>query len=1161
MGKRYSVQKRNLFLNSGVSLAALAVAVASVGAASAQTAGTTPALVQPAPEPTADNDAIIIVGHKPSIKNALKIKQNADTEVDSLAATDIGAFPDNSVAEALQRVPGITVTRLQSADDSSHFSGEPASVLIRGLTLVRTEFDGEDSFSADAGRGLNFNDVSPELLAGVDAYKNSTADMIEGGVGGTVNIRTRLPFDTKGQVIEFSAFGDYGDRSQKTTPELSGIYSNVFNTSIGRFGILANVAYSHVETQTNEVDMTRIGAFCNANDLSASNSKDGNLVGGNVACTSNPFGGSGWAYAPEGINYSSVLYDRTRHGESFALEYENTQKTLLVTARMTDSYYHNAWSEKAVEADLYTYNPGLYGALGFAPQSQAYILPAQGTSFGFLPNGMIGSGLITAPPGTSFGNGVGSTAQAVAADSVVPGLAFDPYCGAGTSCPDGGQQGVVIEDESRIFNHVEDTKDYIFNVKWSPNDNWTSTFDLNFITAYVKNYDVTTGLDTNADVQLSTSSQGIPQIQIAPDPNTNYAPGFTANPKNYYLNFVQDHFENDGGRELALRWDTEYTFDNDGFMGWLTSLKAGVRYADRDQNVMYSAYNWTNVVANWESYPGGCAGAAFSITNTTGSAPGAACNPTFKGYGPNIVSVGSLGNFFNGNVAPGGNFAFISQNTIRNYSLLTQSVGQAATGNGLGSVWNPIPSTRSGCPSVAQTQSQYGCYIPAEVLDVSEKTYAGYVMGRFGGAGHDLWGINYVGNFGVRLVETDESSSGGVTYPNNNWYQQAAGTPCNAPLTGDNVLNISCYLSPGMQSFSNGGGTTQDYTGKHLDVLPSFNVRFGLTKDQFIRFGASEGLSRPDFGSLRNYVQVAAPTLDATPSSQFIVWKNPSGPFTASNVAGYNFVFQAQAGNAAIQPMTADQFDLTYEYYINAVSAFTVDGFVKRLHNPITLGDSQRAFTNAGGTENVIVQGPVNGPYNGGTLEGVELAYSTFFDFLPEPFSGLGMQANFTHTKEIGINNSNLVTDPVGNSGTGGSASPVGGGNGESLTAGVIDPHRLAGISDNSYNLIGLYEWGPVSLKLAYSWRSKFLVSNIDCCIGLPVWQRSAGYFDASIHYRVTDNVELQLDGKNLLDTTSVFAQQVQGDSPQTPGAKPILLNSAWIKSDRSVKFGMRVKF
>src|SRR6478735_1627912 len=155
---------------------------------------TTDPNAQSSAEPGSKN-AIVITGTRRALRTSQQIKRNADTVVDSITATDIGAFPDKSVAEALQRVPGITVSRLQSSDDSSHFSAEPASVLIRGLTFVRTEFNGRDSFSADGYRGLNFNDISPELMAGVDAYKNQTAEMIEGGIAGVVNLRTRLPFD------------------------------------------------------------------------------------------------------------------------------------------------------------------------------------------------------------------------------------------------------------------------------------------------------------------------------------------------------------------------------------------------------------------------------------------------------------------------------------------------------------------------------------------------------------------------------------------------------------------------------------------------------------------------------------------------------------------------------------------------------------------------------------------------------------------------------------------------------------------------------------------------------------------------------------------------------------------------------------------------------
>ena len=100
---------------------------------------------------------------------------------------------------------GVTVTRFAASGDTSHFSAEPSGVVVRGLPQVRSEFNGRDSFNANSSRGLSFGDVSPELMAGVDTYKNMTADMIEGGLAGTVNLRTHVPLDSEGFVAAFSA--------------------------------------------------------------------------------------------------------------------------------------------------------------------------------------------------------------------------------------------------------------------------------------------------------------------------------------------------------------------------------------------------------------------------------------------------------------------------------------------------------------------------------------------------------------------------------------------------------------------------------------------------------------------------------------------------------------------------------------------------------------------------------------------------------------------------------------------------------------------------------------------------------------------------------------------------------------------------------------------
>jgi TonB-dependent receptor len=287
-----------------------------------------------------------------------------------------------------------------------------------------------------------------------------------------------------------------------------------------------------------------------------------------------------------------------------------------------------------------------------------------------------------------------------------------------------------------------------------------------------------------------------------------------------------------------------------------------------------------------------------------------------------------------------------------------------------------------------------------------------------------------------------------------------------------------------------------------------------------------------------------------------VIWSSPTAAHIPANVVGYNFVFQANAGNAGLKPISADQFDVSFERYVGQTSSFTIDGFYKRLKNLLGFGQSFRAFTNNGSSQLVQVNGPINSSGTG-KLYGFEAAYQTFFTFLPGLWSGLGVQLNYTYVHQSGINNSNLINATSGGDvGAVGVGIPANGGSGN-----VIDSHQLAGISKHTVNAVGLYEKGPLAIRIAYNWRSRYLTQNLDCCIGLPVFQKAAGFVDGSVRYSITRNIELSLEGTNLLGTTTVYQQEIFGDSPQTPGAKPVYMDSAWNKVDRSLQLGIRVKF
>ncbi|WP_254422813.1 TonB-dependent receptor [Rhodanobacter sp. B05] len=261
--------------------------------------------------------AVVVTGIRASVEAAQDVKRYADTFVDSVSATDIGALPDRSVTDTLARIPGVTIDHFLSQGDPEHFSAEGNGVQVRGLTQVRSELNGGDSFSANGGRALSFQDVPPELMSGVDVYKNQTADMIEGGLGGTVNLRTFMPFDFQGQKIAASVSENYGNFVEKYKPSGSVLYSNRWHTSLGEMGFLIDVADSQLSTRTD-------GLFVRPFFKNASGT-----------------------WVPRGADWRTLLYDRKRDGTYLAYQWRPTDN-LDFYATAFQSKYHEVWNEDAI---------------------------------------------------------------------------------------------------------------------------------------------------------------------------------------------------------------------------------------------------------------------------------------------------------------------------------------------------------------------------------------------------------------------------------------------------------------------------------------------------------------------------------------------------------------------------------------------------------------------------------------------------------------------------------------------------------------------------------------------------------------------------------------------------------------------------------------------
>ena len=188
-----------------------------------------------------------------SLESAQSIKRNSKMVVDSIVAEDIGKLPDNSVADALQRVAGVQVAQ--------GFQGETTSVVVRGLPNVVTTLNGRELFGSD-GRQFAFQDLPATAVSGLDVYKSTDASMVTGGIAGTVDIRTFRPFDFKGFRLGATATETYQKYGGKTDPSGSLLISNRWKTGIGEVGALLNVGIntSHYDYNVAYVDdnLTRV---------------------------------------------------------------------------------------------------------------------------------------------------------------------------------------------------------------------------------------------------------------------------------------------------------------------------------------------------------------------------------------------------------------------------------------------------------------------------------------------------------------------------------------------------------------------------------------------------------------------------------------------------------------------------------------------------------------------------------------------------------------------------------------------------------------------------------------------------------------------------------------------------------------------------------------
>ena len=206
--------------------------------AAAQDASTTDSVARSDADALAgSSDDVVVTGLRRSLQSAQNIKRNSVQQIDSIVASDIGKLPDVAVSDTAARIPGVQVDR---------GGGEASRVLVRGLPDFTTTYNGREIFTAEA-RSVALQDFPAGAIAAIEVFKTTTSDLVEGGLAGEVNVRSRKPFDFDGLEVAGSLWGQYEKRSKDFNPNGNLLVSDRWSTGIGEIGALVNFSYTSLD--------------------------------------------------------------------------------------------------------------------------------------------------------------------------------------------------------------------------------------------------------------------------------------------------------------------------------------------------------------------------------------------------------------------------------------------------------------------------------------------------------------------------------------------------------------------------------------------------------------------------------------------------------------------------------------------------------------------------------------------------------------------------------------------------------------------------------------------------------------------------------------------------------------------------------------------------
>lgn len=327
-------------LRAGASLLAVGLACAA-GAAQAQTA--------PAQDEDATQvDEIVVTGFRASLANALNIKRRENGVVDAISAEDIADFPDLNLAESLQRIPGVAITRRSGEGRQISVRGlgsDYTRVRVNGMEAIATSSGTSNSGGTNRGRGFDFNIFSSDLFSNLIVRKTASAEVDEGSLGATVDLNASKPFDASGPRLVLSAQASHNELAGDVTPGVSILASNRFLD--GKLGVLVSASYDErhlIEEGANITRWTYGGS--NGGWNPASTVAGLTIARLNYDLTKLQPGESAWdpavaeraIYAPRIPSYASYDTSSKRLGLSGAVQFRPVDSTLFTVEALYSKF-------------------------------------------------------------------------------------------------------------------------------------------------------------------------------------------------------------------------------------------------------------------------------------------------------------------------------------------------------------------------------------------------------------------------------------------------------------------------------------------------------------------------------------------------------------------------------------------------------------------------------------------------------------------------------------------------------------------------------------------------------------------------------------------------------------------------------------------------------